>query len=541
MKREKTFARIASLLCALVLALGTSIPAFAADGGAPSAQPTGSITVTSDDNSVSTLYKIISISDFTEGSTNAPLYTWDANVAQWLKDNGHASFVGDGNVVTPAFNIADAGEGAGGNPSLTDDKNAAAQFFGELSAAIANGQIKLDPSATLENGKTAENLALGSYLIATANKDGAATDNIRIYNTTVKTLGPTENEQHQWTLGAQPMPVDVTVKSSIPSISKTQSADGKNPADASTIGIGKQVTYTLTATVPSYPASMAAADKVFTITDTMSKGLSFNASSVSIKAGATDLTNLFTVTPKGDSSHGTTTTIAPTNGYDAISAYANQTVTITYTATVTADAVVSDPMTNSATLTYGHDYTTTSKEVKVYTFGLDLLKYNKSDNSKAPLAGAEFSLSSNENGSNPISFVPVDEANGVYRVAIDGEAGTTTLKATTGTLSISGLDAGTYYVSETKAPDGFQRMQGTQKVTVTAAQGADGNPNGSVTETNPNNHTGFSYVEISNTTGFSLPQTGGIGGLLMTAAAVLLIGGGIAIALGKRNRKNGER
>lgn len=526
MKGKSLFARLAALASAVALALGlVATPALAA---APT--QTGSITVKSDDNSASTFYRVISVTDWS-GANSAPVYTWDASVAAWLKDatkGNHADWVGDGNVVTDKFDVADAGEGAGGNPDLADPKNAAAQFFGQLSAAIANGDVALTPAKTgVENGQTAAGLAMGSYLITTGLKAGAATQNIRIYNPTVVNLVPTKAADGTWTFADQTN-VDVTIKSSTPSISKQQNADGKgDTADDATIGVGKSVTYTLTATVPAYPTSATAADKKFQVVDTMSKGLAFDAGSVKVMAGTTDVTALFSATVAGDATNGTTITFAPTNGYDAIAAYANQALAITYDATVTKDAVVHDAMTNGATLEYGNDYSVESNKVKLYTFGLDVLKYKAGDASKTALPGAEFSLSLNDDGSNPISFVK--DSDGVYHVAGAGEqGGTATLAATAGTLSLSGLDAGTYYLSETKAPDGYQRLTAPVKVTVTA--GADG----AVTESNPNNHVGFSYVEVSNTSGFSLPQTGGMGGMLLTTCAVLLLGGGLSIALGRR-------
>ena len=522
---------VAAIVATLALALGMAArPALAADATA-----TGSITVTSDENSTSTLYRIISVSSWDGAS--APVYTWDASVAAWLKDsNGgnHADWVGTDNVVTSKFNVTDDGKNTNGNPDVTDANNAAAQFFGQLSAAIKAGTVTVDTAAVtagVESGQTVDNLTQGSYLIVSDLKAGVTDKaSIRIYNPTVVNLVPVEDANHAWSFETA-RNVNVTIKSSTPTISKQQNADGKGATtDDATIGVGKSVTYTLTATVPAYPASADAAEKTFQVVDTMSKGLAFDANSVKVMAGTAEVTNLFTVKVTGDATNGTTITFAPTNGYDGVAAYANQALTITYNATVTKDAVVHDAMTNGATLEYGNDYNVEGNKVKLYTFGLDVLKYDASDNTQKPLDGAEFTLSTKEDGSNPISFVK--DADGVYHVAGSDEQGaTTTLAATNGTLALSGLDAGTYYLTETKAPAGYQKLTKPAKVTITAGK------DGAVTETNPNNKPGFSYVSISNTKGFSLPQTGGMGGLLLTAVAVLLLGGGISIAVNRRPSK----
>ena len=96
-------------------------------------------------------------------------------------------------------------------------------------------------------------------------------------------------------------------------------------------------------------------------------------------------------------------------------------------------------------------------------------------------------------------------------------AGVTMTSNSDSALVLNGLDAGTYYLEETKAPDGYNKL--TDPVTVT------------ITEDGKVNETTNGTVYVSNNAGATLPSTGGmgttlfyvIGGGLMVAAVVLLV------------------
>lgn len=545
MKKKSLLGVLSALACAFALVLASVTPALAADA------QTGSITITSDANSKSDLYQIIT-TEWDGNADHAPVYKWAPSVGKWLAENSDATYQSyverretgtdpQGNktyeyVVTDKFNVADTGTKVAGNPVLTDDKNAAAQFFGALSAALAEGDPNLTAAQTgIVDKGTASNLPYGSYLIVTTNKDGqdANKESIRVYNPTVVNLGPAKNDQGKWTAETS-QKVNVTIKSNVPTISKSQQVDDKNESTADTIGVGKTVIYTLEATVPSYPTAWTG-DKKFVITDTMSKGLTFDGEGqVTITAGTanTDVKSLFTIASSTDQNGVTTTTFtANPNTYAQLDAYANQAVTVTYKATVNKDAVVNTPMTNGADLTYGHDFKVESTEVKLYTFGIDVFKHEKDQT--AGLSGAEFDLYATDANGNatgdPIKFSKNDtgyyyDANGTAKLTTDAN----------GKLRVYGVDAGTYALRETAAPNGYQLLQQDIKVVVTAATDGNGAPTGDVTvDQNVTHDAGYVPVDVPNTKGFSLPTTGGSGTLLMTAAGVVLLGGAALLVMRK--------
>ena len=152
-----------------------------------------------------------------------------------------------------------------------------------------------------------------------------------------------------------------------------------------------------------------------------------------------------------------------------------------------------------------------------------MLKYtNGENNAETPLAGATFTLSKNADGSNPIALV--SEGNNVYRVAKTGETGTVTAITTdeTGKFTIKRLDADTYYLTETAAPAGYNKLAGP----ITIVIGENGVVNGTTEAPQ-----GVDEVKVLNQSGTELPSTGGmgttifyvLGSILVLGAAVLLI------------------
>ena len=98
-----------------------------------------------------------------------------------------------------------------------------------------------------------------------------------------------------------------------------------------------------------------------------------------------------------------------------------------------------------------------------------------------------------------------------YRFAADGGNATLT-SLNNGRIDIEGLKAGTYYLKETKAPDGYNLLKTIQKIEI----GEDGS-----IKLNGNVITGD--VKVKNNSGIELPSTGGMGTTLIYLAGIVLV------------------
>ena len=346
---------------------------------------------------------------------------------------------------------------------------------------------------------------------------------------------------------------------------------GTDEKKAGNFGIGDTVTYQLTSKVPDMTGYNS---YTFKFTDTLSKGLDLKAI-LSVKVGNTELkagktgnnTYLPTYTTNDNGTH--TLTISFNDFYNNFKNRTGETITVVYTATLNKDAVIGmNPNTNKAVVEYSNDPTTggtgTSEPsiVDVHTFDFTIYKYYKTTTgateTKNPLAGAEFELyKANEAGDAADTNAKiniVDETKGVYRQATPEEAnaGFTSAKIVSdadGKVLVKGLEAGTYYLRETKAPEGYNKLLSDIKVVIeanydtttgkltnyTVTYTYNGKP---ITVTNTDKLTS-PEVPVENKTGAQLPSTGSKGALMVTLAGIVLFGVLTASkAFGKKKAKN---
>lgn len=333
----------------------------------------------------------------------------------------------------------------------------------------------------------------------------------------------------------------VNLKTEAPSITKT--------ADKETVSIGQVVKYTVTGSIPD---TTGYAEYVYKIHDELSTGLDFvnDAAGTALEEGATTVTVAvaFGEGITDASTAPTTATLDSTNKKKMsldLSEWvrANQTnkgkeFTVTYYAKVNKDAVVTEK--NNAKLEYGNNptdtTTTTPSEAKTPTYPLDILKTKK--DSTVKLAGAKFSLYTTEadakNGTNPIK---VTGSKGNY--VVDLTSATTEFESVENiegkgyNLRVNGLAEGTYYLVETKAPDGYNKLTAPVVIKITKSTDTDVNnwtisKDGTV-ETDK-------IIDIANSTGSLLPSTGGRGAIAFAVIAAVLVFG-VAVSFIRDKRK----
>lgn len=324
------------------------------------------------------------------------------------------------------------------------------------------------------------------------------------------------------------------IKSTFPTVDKQVSNDKTNYQDNTTAQVGDTVTFKLTAKVPDMADYTA---YKFVFHDTLSNGLEFVANSVEVSIASNKIT-------AGDNTYSATyvdgtkkLTVAFTDLKNVVKSGTDKVATddeivVTYKAKITKDAVTTNPATNKAHLEYSNDPsgtgtgTSNPDESKVYTYDINIFKYYKGEgNTETGLANATFKLtSSEESPSTAIELVKEDGAGLVYHVKGDNETGAVSVVTTgaDGKITIKGLKAGTYYLHETIAPTGYNKLKKPIKIEITVTDNNYTTPSYKVDgKANADN-----TIKVENVKGVMLPETGSIGTIGLTAlgVAVVLLG-----------------
>ena len=463
MKRTK---RIASVLLALVMALSLITTAFAAG-------ETGSITI--DNAVVGQTYTIYQILDLESYNKDSGAYAYKATAA-W-RDFINSAAIKDVYVKVDAQGY------------VTWDKKADVAAFAKLAQEYAAKNSIGNQGTKKANSTTVEftDLDLGYYLV----------------DSTLGTICSLDTTNPS---------VTIKEKNAAPTVDKQvqENSDG-TWGDTNDANIGDTVNFKTTINV------VDGQPKNYVLHDKMSNGLTFDAGSVEVKIGDRTLTPGSDYTLIANPKDGCTFEIE----FKENVLKPNDVVIVTYSATLNEKAVIyPEPNTNETKLVYGEGSETTWDETKTFTYQFDLVK-TKTDNTV--LNGAEFKLYDAKTEGNEIALI--DEGNGVYRVATAAEKAaegfvSATIKA--GKVTIKGLDSGTYYLEETKAPAGYNVLAERVEVKIDHAN---------LTATVEGDTYVSGGVQVINQTGAELPSTGGIGtpifyvvgGLLVVAAGVLLV------------------
>ena len=519
MKRMK---KIMALMLAAIMMMAMSVTAFAAEGAA------GTHTLTVNVNSTTpaqdlkgqtiNLYKLFDVTESKSGETTNYAYTVNNTYKAALAS---------------VLNISETSTDEEFAKAVADKTATIQQFANDFTAKALTDNL----GATKTSGKITESntsyeftgLDAGYYLVyVTGGKE---------IQSSLVTVDATTNT--------------VNLKTEAPSITKT--------ANKETAEIGQVVTYTVTGVIPD---TTGYSEYVYKIHDELTKGLDFvnDANGTALEAGATTV-NVKVAFGEGVTDAGTAPATATLSGEGNrqmvldLSEWVrtNQAnnkgkeFTVTYYAKVNKAAVVTEK--NSAHLEYGNNpgetTTTTPSEAKTPTYPLDILKVKKDSTPEEILADAHFTLyaSTTEGAideSKPIKVTK--DAEGKYSYAADQNAADATDDMVTVeskidgqgyNLHINGLAAGTYYLKETKAPEGYNKLTDAIKVTITKSTTANEND---WTLTVDKGTVDGKIVKVENSTGSLLPSTGGRGAIAFAVIAALLVFG-VAVSFIRDKRK----
>ena len=525
MKRMK---KIMAVLLAAIMTMAMAVTAFA-DNVATTTTGTNKLTVnvktgdgvptqTLKDQTIN-LYKLFDVTESGEGQNKNYAYTvkTEAGYKDAIKLALGASFAG-----------------------TTDEQYAAAV----LALEKTGGAVQ-----KFANDFTAE--ALTKNLIATANSGTTKLGDVTSYTFNDLAAGyylvyVTGGKEIQSSL--------VTVDSTTSTVNlKTEAPSITKKADKDTVSIGQVVKYTVTGSIPD---TTGYEQYVYKIHDTLTTGLDFvndekgtaltdKTVKVKVKFSETDVTDNgeAPITAAIDTSNSKKMSLDLSEWVRANQANKGKTFTVTYYAKVNKDAVVTNN--NQASLEYGNNPNETTKttpsEAKTPTYPLDILKIKKGSNPEEKLAGAKFSLYTTEtdakNGTNPIK---VTGSNGNYVVDPASEntvfESVASIEGKNYNLHVNGLAAGDYWLVETEAPAGYNKL--TAPIKVTIEKSTDATDENSWTLKNADgNKIENKIVRIENSTGSILPSTGGMGTIIFAVIAAILVLG-VAVSFIRDKRKN---
>ena len=537
--------KVLSVILTAIMVLAMSIPTFAATDVIGDKDDTAVIGVTN------------------VGTNATKVTAYPVIVAKYQSESNNAIFTGYEVKYTT-------------NPPITVNEDGEYTLSAEQIAQI---RASLNVSEGVElvkqaNGTTwSKALPIGAYLIIVSNEE-TATYNAMVASTNYKkdVNGKNTIDMSKATAAAK----KVTAPDLEKKIVETNGDGSTEKVNGNTANIGDIVEYEVTVkNIPNYDGKYP----VFNVEDTLSTGLTYNEDvTISVKNETTgDVTDLTKDTYCVDTSAGQKITLNfvdnkfktedHPNGY-SLKAYNGQTLVIKYSATVNENAAVNEPGNNNdAKVSYAKDSSVDGRpgtsEDKTYTYTFDIdggvngsvtnkiitkVGIVSGETKNDPLEGATFTLYKDDKCTEKYSN---DKWDGVVRTDTNGQ------------MLMEGLKAGTYYLKETAAPDGFtlndtvytiviaETLNGNGKleswtITINGDTIIDGEGNKveKVNEFTVNNEgiatkTVDGSVDIINTKISSLPSTGGIGTTIFTigGCAIMIVAAGLFFATRRKTQK----
>ena len=484
------------------------------------------------------------------------------------------------------------------NPDNTLTKNPAAKIFDGKTTAAAIADVITHANWSHDDAGLKDVAAVfGKYLKApeqTSTAGGLDTDKLNyIYTISGLTGGyylikdqtvpeGTTDYDHFYTDYILHIVNNITVsaKGNVPELNKTVfNASHNQFMEYGDTYVGKQITYRLEASLPSYFAQYDS--YWFRMEDKLSDGLDFVAPKrvYVLREGGV----ILDVTHLKDSTYGDNI-LEPNMLYevkvDGRNLYVNFPNTkgtfigkddadndveftvrysdkfiVEYYAKLNENAIIGDAGNpNTAQLFYNNNPNDTGDggktppdEPKVYTYGLKMLKVDENDET-ITLEGAEFQMWLNISGVKNVAMFSAPNAAGnrvfqgwIPAADIDtaDEIAATTLRTDAkGNFAVVGLDVGAYRLTETKAPSGYNLLTADFNVDIKPTYTA-GNLTSLVIEVNGESvagdlATGTGVVKVVNQSGATLPSTGGMGTTLFYVIGSVLVMGALVMLITKK-------
>ena len=487
----KTMKRMAGVLLALVMALALTVPAFAAPTDTTITAPAGS-TRTYD------VYQIF------VGDLSGKVLS---NV-KWGKNGTKTGGTSVDQTVLDALTAVNS-------KSETEKLDEIEKYVNFESAAfgtVSDGHPLTAPT--------------GYYLI----KDKGPVGDGETYSLfVVQVVGPTTISPKTGTTTSEKKVQDTN----------DSTGETSNLQDSADYDVGDKVPFQLKGVVASDYDRYTTYKFVFH--DKESNGLSFDASTVVVKVDGNKIESGYTVVTEGLDDR-CTFEVQFDNLKTITSVHAGSVITVDYKSTLNVNAVVgSAGNTNSMHLEYSNnpnkseegdtDNTGKTPEDTVVVFTYKTI-INKVDGENKALTGAAFKLEKKIKGAagaedtwTPVKEFTVDEANPLS------------------SFEFSGLDDGTYKLTETVTPAGYNTIDPiTFEIKATHTDGDNSELTvlqgdkvvGEIAFT-PNLTAGSLSADVVNNAGAVLPETGGMGTTLFyILGSVLALGAGVLLVVKKR-------